>query len=164
MRNPFRYPHRFRNLAFAVLVAVLAAVPLTWAGIKDSDVDSTAPAFTKKTIPIFIQGQLGTSDVTAIVKFVAIEDWKVLNIKAVCRARTGAANDVKFDVLDDAVSMLSAQIPCDTGGTIASGTLTATPLTVASGSTITVSYNATNTPTADDCTIEIVYRSKVATE
>lgn len=155
---------KIRKYLPVLALGALFAVPL-FAGIKDTDVDSTAPSFTKKTLLIQIQGQLGTSDVTGKAKFVNIEAWQVLNVKAVCRARTGSASDVKFDVTDDGTSILSAGIACDTGGTIASGTLASTaPLTIAAGSTISVNYDATGTPTADDCTIEIVYRSKVASE
>lgn len=152
-----------KNRLLSALFAIALAVP-GWTGTVDSDVDASGPKFTYKTIVLPLQGQLGTTDITAKVKWSNVEVWKILNIKAVCRARSGSAGDIKFDVLDDAVSMLTAQIACDAAGTMYSGTLTATPLSVAAGSAITVTYNATGTPTADDCTIEIVYRSAVAAE
>lgn len=148
------------------LLLALAAVAvfggLALAGIKDSDVDSTGPDFTKKMICPHIQGQL-TADVAGKVKFVNLEAWKLLAVKATCRARSGAAGDATFDVTAGGSSVLSAKVACDTGGTTASATLGATT-TFAAGTVWTIDWDRNNSGTADDCDVCIYYRSKVATE
>ena len=157
-----------RTRLSAVLVALLGLVPaLTFAGIKNADIDSTGPSFTIKPWHCHIQGQL-TADVTGKCKGKNYEKWMVVSTQAVCRARSGAASDATFDITAGGTSILTAKFAVDTAGTVypTSGTQLAgtPPVAIAAGTTISVDWDRNNSGTADDCDITIFYRCPVAAE
>lgn len=147
----------WKSAAVLPLLLVIGLAASVLAGIKDRDVDSTGPDFTKKTIVIHLQGQY-SADTTAVVKFKNNEDWKLLKVYQVARAVAGTC---KIDVQDDAVSIFSSTVPLTTSITDDSPYFTA-PLIISAGSVITVDLDLGTT--IDDATVELVYRSKVATE
>lgn len=154
---------KLRSVLLALLL-FLGAAP-TWAGIKKADVDATGPDFTKQMTCFHIQGQLA-ADVASKVKFKAPVTMQLLNVYIVARARAGAASDATFDVLDDAVSVLSAKCAADVAGTIYDCDLVGStlPVTILSASTITCDWDRNNSGTADDVDICLVWRSLVAAE
>lgn len=146
-----------RRAAFMSALAVVLAASFAWAGIRDRDVDSTGPDFTKKTLVLHFQGQY-TTNTTAAVKWAIAEDWKILKVFQVARAKSGT---VTVDVLDDAVSIFSAPGPVTTSVVDDSALFTA-PKLASSGSIMSI--NLAVGTSVDDLTVTIVYRSKVATE
>lgn len=148
-------------------IACLVVSSLAHAGIKDTDVDSSGPNFTKRQFCFHIQGQL-TTDVTKKVKWKTPIALKVLSVTATARARSGAAGDAGVDVLvgdgTTQVSILSAQIDLDAAGTTYTGTLASSPTSVAANKVFSIDWNQTNSGTADDVDVCVNVRSYVATE
>lgn len=134
-------------------------------GLTDKQIETyPAPDFVAKVYPIHLTGQISGS-VTGVAQFSVSEDWHVTKVEAV-REASGTITAHTIDVLDDAVSILTAPLDVDAAGdgVLASESF-ATPKKIASGSVVTVNLVLTGgAPTADNQTITIHYRTKVGAE
>jgi len=146
----------------SLLLALLVTVP-AFAGVRDADVDSSGPAFTKKMITFHAFDSIAGSAVTALMTLKNRETWVVLNVDASCRLWDGTVGTI--DILDDGVSILTTLPNLDTAddGVVAAGTINASLKTIASGSVITANYAVTGNG-CTDLTVAVTYRTAVATE
>ena len=153
----------------SVLVIALLLVPvLIWAGIKDSDVDSsTPPSFVKRceVIPLVGQFSSTTGTYTAVVQWKTLVATKLLYFGCACQTHTSSPATLTADLLDDSVSVLSAL--ADLSGTVATvndGTLDTSKTSVAAGSVMSIDLSITTgggAKTADNITCQVCYRSLV---
>jgi len=152
-----------KKLLTLALVLALALASPVFAGLKDTDVDSTGPAFTHDPIIIHAFQSIAGSAVTALSTLKNREKWVILNVDASCRLWDGTVGTI--DMMDDGVSILTTLPNLDTAddGVVAAGVINASLKTIASGSVITFNYAVTGNG-CTDLTIAVTYRTVVATE
>lgn len=107
----------------------------------------------------FLDSQLTTTDLTAVVKFNAPQKIKVLACSVVSRAKGGTHAATVFDFKQGSSVISSIDVAAVAAGTRADGTIVAAQAVVAKGVEISVDFTETGgtTPTLDDVSLQIDY-------
>lgn len=107
----------------------------------------------------FLDSQLTTTDLTAVVKFLTPQKIKVLACSVVARAKGGTHAATVFDFKQGSSVISSIDVAAVAAGTRADGTVSATYAVVAKGVEISVDFTETGgtTPTLDDVSLQIDY-------
>ncbi len=112
-----------------------------------------------QTQTFFLDVQLTTTDITALVKFLTPQKIKVLACSVVARAKGGTHAATVFDFKAGSNALASIDLAAVAAGTRADGTVSSTYAVVAKGVEISVDFTETGgtLPTLDDVTLQIDY-------
>lgn len=144
----------FQKAIALTLVALCALMPVAPMQALAATPNVTPGAGQVVVIPFHISGQY-TASTTAVVRFAMPFPCRVLGVGASARASGGTSPTLTVDVLNAAVSILSAPISV-TAGSYTEGAFTATGQNIADEAAITVNLAITGTsPTWNDIVVFI---------